>query len=778
MKEPIKKFDLEAAFKALDEIEAPKVKGIRPDVAYITEEVRRQPETDSLIEEYYDLSVQEDLEEAQDEREAEINKAKLARIEKIVDLDADSPEDLQPSYVGKTIVQCPQCMTLFYKDQADLVPDEQDPSTVNVGEPCQHCGNDSGYIVIGKVERVDDSELNNFVDADLPEENNEETPAEEPLPEEQPAEENNENNEEIPLPELPEDENKEEANESLNRSEAAPSEFESENKSDKLTLNEETVNEDVDKDLDKKLKEHNDYIDYLKNLISQDEEALKRAENQEVKDAIQRRLDSEKLDLENALPEAVKNNSNDLPTPEEAEVPAEPEVKEESLNKSEAAPSENETENGSENLTLNESLTESDDEIRKIIASWSFDEGLKEASDLDTLLDSDEFKKPVSDKEVKQCLQDDINIVKNDSPGRVDNRVINPAPESSDENVEEGLGLLGIGDVNVNLDASGQNNAVGVGGSTPKVESCEGEECKEGIGAGIGGALGGVGGAIAGNAIGGPIGGAIGAAVGGAAGGMIGDEIKEDACKDGEYEKPLEECGKNCDKQNEPLKEADEEPEEEPEEEQPEEPVEDEPVIPENSEEVSFTTEEVKEVATDVAQALSTPVKDEEEAEKQAEEIAEVVDEKVDAAIEEKVEETNEGEAEEEAKEDEAEEPDFNEDDIDDLDECSLNEHINNYLTEVYSNVKCFEATGCEFKDKKLIVEGKISFNSGKEKLTMFEFLPSYGEGKLFFEGYNKDLAEDKAFTLNCSINESKALITESFGYKYKINETLVEGLK
>ena len=131
-----------------------------------------------------------------------------------------------------------------------------------------------------------------------------------------------------------------------------------------------------------------------------------------------------------------------------------------------------------------------------------------------------------------------------------------------------------------------------------------------------------------------------------------------------------------------------------------------------------------------------------------------------------------------EPEEIEIEEPEFNEDNIDELDECSLNKHIDEYLKEVYSNVKSYETTDCELKEGKLIVEGKISFNSGKEKLTMFEFLPAYCEGNLFFEGYNKDFSKDKAFTLNCSINESKTLITESFGYKYKINENLVEGLK
>ena len=132
----------------------------------------------------------------------------------------------------------------------------------------------------------------------------------------------------------------------------------------------------------------------------------------------------------------------------------------------------------------------------------------------------------------------------------------------------------------------------------------------------------------------------------------------------------------------------------------------------------------------------------------------------------------------EESEEIEIEEQEFNEDDIDELDECSLNKHIDGYLKEVYSNVKSYKTTDCKLKDGKLIVEGKISFNSGKEKLTMFEFLPAYCEGNLFFEGYNKDFSEDKAFTLNCSINESKTLVTESFGYKYKINENLVEGLK
>lgn len=151
MKESITKFDLEAAFKALDEIEAPKAEKIQSNRAPLTEIFSRKSKFDALMEEYYDINSNEGLENAKEAREAEIAQAKLARIEKIVDLDAESADDLLTSYVGKFIIQCPQCMTLFYKDEADIEASEDNPSTVNVNEVCQHCGNESGYALIGKV---------------------------------------------------------------------------------------------------------------------------------------------------------------------------------------------------------------------------------------------------------------------------------------------------------------------------------------------------------------------------------------------------------------------------------------------------------------------------------------------------------------------------------------------------------------------------------------------------------------------------------------------------
>lgn len=153
MKEYVTKFDLEAAFKALDELDTPAAeKGIRANRPALTEIFSRKSKFDVLMEEYYDVSNSAELTDAKDTREAEIAQAKLARIEKIVDLDAESPDDILPSYVGKFIIQCPQCMTLFYKNQEDIEKSEEDETIVNVNEVCQHCGNETGYMLVGKVD--------------------------------------------------------------------------------------------------------------------------------------------------------------------------------------------------------------------------------------------------------------------------------------------------------------------------------------------------------------------------------------------------------------------------------------------------------------------------------------------------------------------------------------------------------------------------------------------------------------------------------------------------
>ena len=319
MKERITKFDLENAFKALDEIAIPKVGGVKSNRPNLKESVKRVDRTSMLVEDYYDLYNREDVNELKEDREAEIASAKLAKIEKIVDLDAESPEDLQPTYVGKTIIQCPQCLTLFYKDPADIVASEENPEMVNVEEVCQHCGNDSGYTVIGKVAE-EEVPVDELPPEAIPEENEvEETEEDIPMAEEEPAEESTDSD--LDLEAAP-DESVEEVEEEQEEEEVQES-VEEEKPEER-----EELNESKDKELDKKLALHNEYIDYLQKMIEQEEEALKNTENEEVKAAIQRRLDGFKEDLQAALPEAVKAEvaSDNLPSADE--VPME-DVKEE-----------------------------------------------------------------------------------------------------------------------------------------------------------------------------------------------------------------------------------------------------------------------------------------------------------------------------------------------------------------------------------------------------------------------------------------------------------------
>ena len=370
MKEPITKFNFEDAFKALDDIPVPVAeKGIRANRIDLKESMRKVDKFELLFEDFYDVNDSEDMNAASEEREAEVAKAKLARIEKIVDLDAETEDDILPSYVGKIIIQCPQCMTLFYKSPEDIEKDEENPDVVNVNEACQHCGNTSGYDIIGKVAEeeeeapaeettdgdIEGDELGND-ENDLSVEDNTEEGTDETSDEGEVDELSAEVDlDELDLEEIPDEETEEEKNESLNLSKALKdaeeeSDLKTENESKKLTLN-----EDIDEDLDAKLKAHDEYISHLRTTIEQEEEALEKADNEQIKASIQRRLDALKADLEEALPEAVKaETSVEEPTADEVieidseETPAEEVAEEET--ETEAAAEETEAEETTESL--------------------------------------------------------------------------------------------------------------------------------------------------------------------------------------------------------------------------------------------------------------------------------------------------------------------------------------------------------------------------------------------------------------------------------------------
>ena len=381
MKESITKFDLEAAFKALDEIDIPVAEKVKANRPALTEIFSRKSKFDALMEEYYDISSTAELDDAKEAREAEVAKAKLARIEKIVDLEADSPEDLLTSYVGKYIMQCPQCMTLFYKNPEDVVEAEDDPDTVNVNEVCQHCGNESGYTLIGKVGEAAPDEF-----------------AEEPS--ELEAEEIPElTTEEGTTEDDTSDEATDEANE-LGDLEALDLDLDLEPEEDEEKKEEsftshigETLVEELSEeaDLDAKLEAHNEYIEYLRVAIAQEEKSLEKATNEQVKAAIQRNIDTFKADLEAALPDAVKDGGAlpEEPVEETAEVPADMTAAEEVS--AEESVQEESFAHTTENMTLTESIQEDTD------LDISADE-------FEDLINSPEFNKPISDTAVRAML--------------------------------------------------------------------------------------------------------------------------------------------------------------------------------------------------------------------------------------------------------------------------------------------------------------------------------------------------------------------------------------
>lgn len=106
---------------------------------------------------------------------------------------------------------------------------------------------------------------------------------------------------------------------------------------------------------------------------------------------------------------------------------------------------------------------------------------------------------------------------------------------------------------------------------------------------------------------------------------------------------------------------------------------------------------------------------------------------------------------------------------IDEFDEESFDELGERYLKKVYENVNSFKCTNVFTKKDKLIVEGKVSFASGKVSPTkfVFEACSATKEGQVSFVGHNKNITRgNKAFTLN-GVVKDKNLIAESFKYNY-----------
>lgn len=809
-KEKVTDLDFQTAFMALSDFDVkPTTEGrMTKQTVDCRETFKRSSlgaRSDLLLEDFYDMQDRNDLERASDDRAKDIAMAKLAKIEKIVDLDADSPEDLEPSYAGKTIVQCPQCMTLFYKDPADVHASEEDPSVCNIGERCQHCGNEDGYTLIGKVAPA-------------------ESPVEEPK-EELPAEETAEE-----LPEAPEEElnaaseGQEDDLENLDLSDEPEDEEPQEEADESFKASGETVlTEDAHKDIKDALDSHNDFIESVQKMIDELEKKLGSESNEEVKAVLQAQIDVLKSELEAALPDAVKErlSGDDLPTPEEIasddsdadlseEEPAESatqdpidDVKEESLQE---GVSENELAESSEEVNLVKEIASepeiSDEDVEKYLdeidsfgESVEVDAKKKETAPLEEGIfdkirdkaknfaqrtgtkgkdgadatlnshyksyvvrvspmnakDSSVIAKDVDGKEIadqsfgtyaeaekyaKEVSSDYGRFKKQTSDYKA---YIRPAV---DENVKEFNACAKVQFLFKNgviTDKSRENLAKLVSNvqkqkTVSSTDATNGEE-------------------------------------------DLHDDNSENknATPNAQADPKASEEPKSEEQKEDPKPEASgEAPKEEPKpesREQSEEPAPapeptPKPMADKKQPELINAENGVLDVKKgDIAQGqdgkLRVITADDSnyktvangKAIRNATKSAKVIMKRL--GVLESLE------------------------NVDDIDEKSIDECITDSLKDVYENVRSFECDSCTLDEDadKLVVEGKINFKSGKSKSTKYVFESvRHRADKLIFFGLNESFEQGSRMRLVGRVNESRKLIAERFKYKYKIGEELVEG--
>ena len=103
----------------------------------------------SLLEDDFNFSV--GPEAADDLRSYMADDVDVPTEEPIIDVAAETAEDLQDTYVGKVILECSCCHTRIYKDLAEVFIDDE-TGLANPDEECPVCHTKPGYNVIGKIE--------------------------------------------------------------------------------------------------------------------------------------------------------------------------------------------------------------------------------------------------------------------------------------------------------------------------------------------------------------------------------------------------------------------------------------------------------------------------------------------------------------------------------------------------------------------------------------------------------------------------------------------------
>ena len=67
----------------------------------------------------------------------------------IIDMDAETEDDLQDSYVGKVIIECNVCHSHIFKDKEDLTLNMD--GELDLEEECPYCAENNGFVIIGEI---------------------------------------------------------------------------------------------------------------------------------------------------------------------------------------------------------------------------------------------------------------------------------------------------------------------------------------------------------------------------------------------------------------------------------------------------------------------------------------------------------------------------------------------------------------------------------------------------------------------------------------------------
>ena len=68
----------------------------------------------------------------------------------IFDMDAETKDDIEDSYIGKVIIDCNVCHSKIYKDKDEVVIDDE-TNNANIDMECPYCYSTDGFKVIGEV---------------------------------------------------------------------------------------------------------------------------------------------------------------------------------------------------------------------------------------------------------------------------------------------------------------------------------------------------------------------------------------------------------------------------------------------------------------------------------------------------------------------------------------------------------------------------------------------------------------------------------------------------